>query len=446
MHQLVGEPARRREEQQPFGVDVEAADRLPLALLQARQAAEHRRAVLRVVVGDDLAGRLVVRDDPRRRRHDAQAHRLAVDLDPIAERDPLAGVRRLAIDGDPAFLDRLFHVAARSDSGLRQDFVQLGRVRLRGQDSLARFLALGLLGDFVVEIAGEHLGEDFRGLDRDRRLQMARQRSFEIRRQRHRAREASLVAAVVAFAVLPALAAMPIAPIATPAAFADRPKAGPALTRARLACARDVSGVVGARSRRNGTIAIRAGSGWCRGDRSASRFGRTCIDRARRFRRPHRFHRAHRARRSTRLLRRRTGDFAGGGLATAPRGRRRTVLGRRAATSAGAENPAAARDLRERSCVWFQGICGSRRAFEGRLAHGIGHELDEGKRRLRFTIGRAAGRRHRLAVGAFERRQLLERGQGRDRRGTGASSRTAPAGLAPRDSRSPRSSRDPRAA
>ena len=63
MHQLVGQLARVREQQQAFGVDVEPADRLPLALLQARQAAEHGRPVLRIVVRDDLAGRLVVRDD-----------------------------------------------------------------------------------------------------------------------------------------------------------------------------------------------------------------------------------------------------------------------------------------------------------------------------------------------------------------------------------------------
>ena len=47
MHQLVGQLAGVGEQQQAFGVDVEPTHRLPLALRQARQAAEHRRAVLR---------------------------------------------------------------------------------------------------------------------------------------------------------------------------------------------------------------------------------------------------------------------------------------------------------------------------------------------------------------------------------------------------------------
>ena len=50
MHQLVRQVARVREQQQALGVDVEATDRLPLALLQARQAAEHGRTLLRIVV------------------------------------------------------------------------------------------------------------------------------------------------------------------------------------------------------------------------------------------------------------------------------------------------------------------------------------------------------------------------------------------------------------
>jgi hypothetical protein len=42
VHQLVGQVAGGGEQQQAFGVHVQAAHRLPLALLQARQLAEHR--------------------------------------------------------------------------------------------------------------------------------------------------------------------------------------------------------------------------------------------------------------------------------------------------------------------------------------------------------------------------------------------------------------------
>ena len=100
VHQLVGQLARAGEQQQAFGIQVEPADRLPLALLQARELAEHGRAVLRIVVRDDLADRLVIGDDTRRRRRDAVANRLAVDLDLVAELDALADVGRLVVDRD----------------------------------------------------------------------------------------------------------------------------------------------------------------------------------------------------------------------------------------------------------------------------------------------------------------------------------------------------------
>ena len=260
MHQLVGQAARGREEQQAFGVDVEPADRLPLALLQARQAAEHGRPVLRIVVRDDLAGRLVVRDDPRRRRHDAQAHRLAVDLDAVAERDALAGVRRLAVDGDPAVLDRVLHVAARADARLRQHLVQLGRVGLGREDALARGLfALGFLGDLGVELAGHHLREHLGRLDRNGRLEMTRQRAFEIGRQRQRPGEA----AIVALAAITAIAAAAVAPVAASAALAGGCRAALLAAAARFAAVVAVAAIVASGRRRASVAEARApASSW----------------------------------------------------------------------------------------------------------------------------------------------------------------------------------------
>ena len=85
VHQLVGQFTRVGEQQQAFGVDVEPTDRLPLAVGQPRQPAVDRRAVLRVVVGDDLADRLVVGDDARRRWRDAHLDQLAGDADAVAK-------------------------------------------------------------------------------------------------------------------------------------------------------------------------------------------------------------------------------------------------------------------------------------------------------------------------------------------------------------------------
>jgi hypothetical protein len=110
VHQPVGQLAGVGEQQQAFGVEVEPADGLPLALVQPGQLAEHRGPVLRVVVGDDLAGGLVVGDDAGGRRLDAHAHRLAVDLDLVAVLHALADVRGLIVDGDTPFGDEALHL------------------------------------------------------------------------------------------------------------------------------------------------------------------------------------------------------------------------------------------------------------------------------------------------------------------------------------------------
>ena len=165
VHQLVGQFAGVGEQQQALGVQVEPTDRLPLALLQSRQPAEHRRPVLGVVVGDDFSGRLVVGNDARRRGHDAHAHRLAVDLDLVAEGNALAGVRRLSVDRHQAVGDPLLHVAPRTHAGLCQHLVQLRRIGLGSQHALGRAgwrFGDGLL-DFI-ELAGQDLGEHLAGL------------------------------------------------------------------------------------------------------------------------------------------------------------------------------------------------------------------------------------------------------------------------------------------
>ncbi|MDT4822278.1 hypothetical protein FQZ97_554750 [compost metagenome] len=157
VHELVGQIAGAAEQQQAFGVQVEPADRLPLALLQTRQLAEHRRAVLRIVVRDDLAHGLVVRDHARRRRCDAVADRLAVDLDLVAVLDALADVGWLVVDRDAALQDELLHLEARTKTGLRQHLVQLGRIGLGQQHALER----RHLGTFLVgvELAGNDVGK-----------------------------------------------------------------------------------------------------------------------------------------------------------------------------------------------------------------------------------------------------------------------------------------------
>ena len=129
MHQLIRQFARTREKQQTFGIQIEPPDRLPLALLQTRQLAEHRRTVLWIVVRHHFTDRLVVRDDARRRWRDAIADRLAVDLDLIAMLNTLADMRGLGVDRNPTLQDQRFHLKTRTKASLGQHLVQLGRIR-----------------------------------------------------------------------------------------------------------------------------------------------------------------------------------------------------------------------------------------------------------------------------------------------------------------------------
>ena len=126
MHQVVGQLARTGEEQQPFGVEVKPTHRLPLALVQFRQTPEHGRAVLRVVVGNDLSDRLVVSNDPGRRWLDPVADWLAIDFNLVAKLDALANVRRFIIDADAALHDELLHLQTGAHARLRQHFVEFG--------------------------------------------------------------------------------------------------------------------------------------------------------------------------------------------------------------------------------------------------------------------------------------------------------------------------------
>src|SRR5690606_6131882 len=97
VHQLVGQLARTGKQQQPFRVQVQTPDRLPLTLREPRQLAKYRGAVLWVVVGYHLTNRLVVSDDPCRRRVNPVANGFAIDLDLIAELDALADMGRLIV-------------------------------------------------------------------------------------------------------------------------------------------------------------------------------------------------------------------------------------------------------------------------------------------------------------------------------------------------------------
>ena len=155
VHQLVSQLARAGEQQQALGVQVQATHRLPFALGQAGQAAKHRGAVLRVVVGDHLASGFVVGDHAGWRRVNAVANGLAVDLDLVTVLHPLANVGRLVVDRDAALQDQLLHFQTRTQAGLGQHLVQFGGFHLRQQDPLQR--RERIRGLVRVKLTGHHI-------------------------------------------------------------------------------------------------------------------------------------------------------------------------------------------------------------------------------------------------------------------------------------------------
>jgi hypothetical protein len=174
VHQLVGELPGTRQQQQSFGVQIEPANRLPLPLVQLGQTAKNGRSVLRIIVGDNLAGGLVVSDHTGRRRIDPHTHRLTVDLDRVAELNALTNVRRLGVDGNSPFQNELFHFQARTQTSLRQHLVQLRTFRLRRQHAFGQHDRNIL---FVsVELAGHHIFKMVGSITRCRRRRPMRLR------------------------------------------------------------------------------------------------------------------------------------------------------------------------------------------------------------------------------------------------------------------------------
>ena len=164
VHQLVGEFARIGEQQQAFGIHIQSTDRLPLTLLQARQMTEHGWTALWVVERHDLARRLVISQNARRRRRDPDADLLAIQTHDVSERDALPDMSNFAIHFDLAFGDHVFDVTTRADSRLGQHLLQLGRVGFRRQYALAFDLSLELGQQFrfvtgSIELSGQNLSK-----------------------------------------------------------------------------------------------------------------------------------------------------------------------------------------------------------------------------------------------------------------------------------------------
>ena len=154
---LVDDVAVVGQQDQPFGVLVEPADRKDALAGSSRSRAMLPATCALGGAGD--ADRLVERDVDVLLR---AADRLAVDADDVACRDLRAERRDDAVDGDAPGFDARVRLAPRAQAGLADVLVQSQTLRRRNELIVALMLALELqeivvAADLAVRIAPAHV-------------------------------------------------------------------------------------------------------------------------------------------------------------------------------------------------------------------------------------------------------------------------------------------------
>ena len=162
VHQLVGQIARRGEDQQSLTVQIQPSHSNPARPTQTGQPVKDLRPRSRIITRDQLAGRLVVEQHLRRLRGRAALarQRLAVHADDVLGPHPLAHMGWQTVHGHPSGDDQLLHVTARTDAGIRQDLVELlgiGRHRPPGTATRITQANAGLAGKERHRLPGHFL-------------------------------------------------------------------------------------------------------------------------------------------------------------------------------------------------------------------------------------------------------------------------------------------------
>ena len=108
-------------------------------------------------MGNHFSCWLVVRNHAGRRWVDTHMYRFAIDFDAVAELHALADVGRFVVNRYSPLQDKLLHLKSRTQTGLRQNFVQLGRVGLWSEHALSNaniwinFISVKLSADDSVK-------------------------------------------------------------------------------------------------------------------------------------------------------------------------------------------------------------------------------------------------------------------------------------------------------
>src|SRR5690606_17411236 len=118
MHEPVSQIARRGQNQQALGIEIEAPYRQPLTDSHFGQAGTNRRTPRRVVVADDFASWLVIKNNAWRLGGIGARDGATIDTHLIVRPNALANMRRLAIDGHSPGNNQLFHFASRTNTSI----------------------------------------------------------------------------------------------------------------------------------------------------------------------------------------------------------------------------------------------------------------------------------------------------------------------------------------
>src|SRR5690606_9701381 len=126
VHETIGYVAGGRQDEQPFSIEVETPYRQPLAHLEFGQTSKDICTAIGVIVADNLASRLMVKNNPRRFLAIGTGNQPPVYPNLVVFPNPLPNMGRLTVDRDTPRNDELFHFPPGTDTRFGQHLVQFG--------------------------------------------------------------------------------------------------------------------------------------------------------------------------------------------------------------------------------------------------------------------------------------------------------------------------------
>ncbi len=105
MHEPIGDIARGREDQQAFGVQIQAPHGNPARAARFGKTLKDQGTLFRIIAGHHLARGLVIQQHPGYRTGWFTAQWPSIDPDQVLRTNPLPDMRGLAIDRNPTRQD-----------------------------------------------------------------------------------------------------------------------------------------------------------------------------------------------------------------------------------------------------------------------------------------------------------------------------------------------------